>query len=218
MRHCIAVAFFLLLVSIVQGQHIQKGAYFVSTSIGFLQPTTRTEDLNNHPFMFNVKSSYFIRQSIALGIEMQSTTYTEPESGVSELQQPGNTYTQAGIITDKFISVGVVGDLYNNLGRKFFLITGLFAHYLHNSFVDKGQYYSNGVPAGINYIKGKDLGYYAHLGGNLALCYFSKPNLSFTLRFAEFNLRLRRNEKEYFLASPLLIGIQYHFNHKNRQL
>lgn len=202
----------LLMHFTATGQFVNKGLITFSGAIGVLKPSTFSGDLNNHPFMINLKAGYFVKRGLTVGVEFQSTTYTNIEGGISALQQQGTTWTQAGSITDKFVSVGVFSDLHARINKRFFLISGVFAHYLHNSYVDKGEYYADSSPTGTTYTILKDKGYSFRTGANLTLCYFFKPDISLTLRCAEFDFRLRRKGNDAFIAAPLMLGIQYHFN------
>lgn len=220
MRQCIFFAVFLLCGMHTHGQSIQKGIVYVAGAVGVLKPSTFSGDYgdyNNHPFMVNLKVGTFVKRAFAIGVEFQSTTYTEPESGPGSLQQPGGTLSQAGIITDRFTSLGIYADFYAQVGKNFFLIPGIYAHYLHEKFQDKGDYYNNGVYAGISYTKFRDIGYFARAGVNLTLCYFVKPQLSVTLRCTEFDFRLRKKANDVFIAAPLMAGVQYFFNLKNNK-
>jgi hypothetical protein len=217
MRQGIFISCLLLFSLQSRSQYIQKKTVYVSGAIGVLKPSTYSGDYgdyNKHPFMANIKVGKFVTRGLATGIEFQSTTYTEPESGVGSLQPPGGSLTQKGIITDRFTSIGVYGDFYSQLSKKFFLIPGIYIHYLHEKYQDKGDYYSNGVYAGISYIKSRDLGYFARAGVNITLCYFLKPHFSLSLRCAEFDLRLRRKANDTFIAAPLMAGVQYYFKPK----
>jgi hypothetical protein len=217
MRKSILFVFIFLCSIRIQAQLIQKKNFYFSGALGLYKPSTFSGnygDYNNHPFMANIKAGKFVSQGLALGIEFQATIYTEPESGVGSLQPPGGTLTQEGVIKDRFFSIGLYSDYYLRVSKNLFLIPGIYFHYLYEKYSDKGAYYSNGEPAGISYNKSRDLGYYARGGVNLSLGYFIKPNLSVTLRIAEFEIRLRRKTHDTFIAAPLMAGVQFYFKPK----
>lgn len=199
-------------------QQLTKNGFAISGSLSFLRPSTAPPVpannaprlFNNYPFTVNAKASYFLTKRISIGLEGQLIQYSQRHSGPAALQPPGISYTDEGRHTNAYISFGLSGDAYLQLGSKIYIVPSLFIHYLYNRDIDKGQYYENGQPAGISYSRQLKLGYFGRLGTNFSLLYYVKPDVAIVFRPFELETRFRTDAQEFLLSSPLLIGAQFH--------
>lgn len=199
----------------VIGQSKNK-SYFIEVAAGAFKLSTNSNDLHSHPFIGNMKIGYFTKSSLVYGIEYNYLIYKQPFSGRSPLQQGGSNWTEAGMTTDTYNSVGVFSEYRAKLGPRLKFVPGVFLHYLKNKYSSKSEVYQDGTPIGINIERGTDYGYIARAGLSLTFNYTISSATAIAFRILELEHRFGKYGTASFLAITPTLGIQYYLPTKTK--
>jgi hypothetical protein len=211
MKRIFFILIFLFHFYLVNAQFAVPKTWVAGVGTGFFRNSSSPRDINNTPFLLDLKFGRFLTKILSVNLDFQSLNYKEFKSGPGSLQPPGGSYDEMGVLKDIYTAMGISVDYYQKLAKRFFLVPDIYVHYLHNKNEETGQYYSNGSPIGILFKRNTYYGYYGQAGAKLSLGFTINSAFSMRVQLAEFEIRVRKYGNDIIWSNPILAGIQYQF-------